>query len=501
MQKLLKGSITKKTILVLIIMILCNFVIPNCSRAMDGGVLLDPIKMFISFIGDAAISGVNMCFTGQWIGASDSKATPEGGVTDEWKNNWAEGWGDVIDWPTILVTPEDIFSGKVLGLNVNFLREIGDNYEDVGDNNGDGLDTVRDSLNVSTDNPIGTEGYKSALTKLRAEIAKWYNLIRNLCAAALFCVLIYIGIRMTISSISEERAKYKSMMVNWVVAICLVFFLHYIMAVIMFVTEGAVNIIGSGLDSSSYTVKKPGTDTEERFVIKTPVNIGGNGTGVSDYDEGNRPIAKVYNLMELTRVYVSLENRGLAFAYLLVYLVLVVYTIIFIFKYLKRFMYMAFLTLIAPIIALTYPIDKINDGNAQAFNKWLTEYLFNALLQPLHLLIYMVLIGTAVDLVQVNFIYAIVALMFVSQAEKLLKGFFGLDKSSTAGGAGAFAKGAIASQALSRIKSAGSAAKSLGSKSSGGSGGSGAKSKPRQAKGLDAYVNGKGRKWRLCIHI
>ena len=86
MQKLLKGTITQKIILVLTVAILCNFVIPNYSQA-DAGILLDPIKMFVAFVGDAVISGINMCFTGQWIGASDSKATPASGVdVDEWKN-------------------------------------------------------------------------------------------------------------------------------------------------------------------------------------------------------------------------------------------------------------------------------------------------------------------------------------------------------------------------------------------------------------------------------
>lgn len=297
---------------------------------------------------------------------------------------------------------------------------------------------------------------------------------------------------MVISSVSEEKAKYKSMMVNWVAALCLVFFLHYIMSGIMFITEKAVEIIGNGLSGSSYEIYRPGTDTVENFKIKTPARVGGN-IGAQDYDDSKKPDAKVYNLMELTRVYVNLDDQGLAFAYLLVYLVLVVYTIIFIFKYLKRFMYMAFLTLIAPVIAFTYPIDKIKDGSAQAFNKWLTEYLFNALLQPLHLLIYVVLIGTATDLVKVNFIYAIVALAFINQAEKILREFFGLNKATTTGGSGAFAKGALASQMLSRVKSAGGAAKSLGSKGSGGSGGSGKSSvKPRQAKGLEAYVGANG---------
>ena len=38
------------------------------------------------------------------------------------------------------------------------------------------------------------------------------------------------------------------------------------------------------------------------------------------------------------------------------------------------------------------PIDKLNDGQAQAFNMWLKEFIFNILIQPFHLLIYMVFI-------------------------------------------------------------------------------------------------------------
>ena len=35
---------------------------------------------------------------------------------------------------------------------------------------------------------------------------------------------------------------------------------------------------------------------------------------------------------------------------------------------------MAFLTLIAPFVALMYPLDKVKDGQAQTFNFWCREY-------------------------------------------------------------------------------------------------------------------------------
>ena len=43
----------------------------------------------------------------------------------------------------------------------------------------------------------------------------------------------------------------------------------------------------------------------------------------------------------------------------------------------KRSIKMAFLTLMAPLVTLTYAIDKMGDGKAQAFNSWLKELLEN----------------------------------------------------------------------------------------------------------------------------
>lgn len=49
------------------------------------------------------------------------------------------------------------------------------------------------------------------------------------------------------------------------------------------------------------------------------------------------------------------------------YIMLVGYTIKFTVIYLKRVLNIAFLTLIAPIVAFTYPIDKSIDGKAARF--------------------------------------------------------------------------------------------------------------------------------------
>ena len=101
---------------------------------------------------------------------------------------------------------------------------------------------------------------------------------------------------------------------------------------------------------------------------------------------------------------------------------------------------MAFFTMIAPLVALTYPIDKVGDGKAQAFNMWFKEYTVNAMIQPIHLLLYTALVSSAISLASANPIYAIVAIGFMIPAEKFIKKMFKVE-SETASGIGSFADG------------------------------------------------------------
>ena len=99
--------------------------------------------------------------------------------------------------------------------------------------------------------------------------------------------------------------------------------------------------------------------------------------------------------------------------------------------------------MIAPLVALTYPLDKLGDSKSQAFNIWFKEYLMNAIIQPVHLILYTVLISSAMDLAVKNPLYALVAIGFLIPAEKFIKKLFGFDKAETPSGLGAFAGGAL----------------------------------------------------------
>ena len=236
--------------------------------------------------------------------------------------------------------------------------------------------------------------------------------LRNFAIVGLLCVLVYVGIRMVISSTASDKAKYKQMLMDWLVALCLLFVLHYIMAFTITLTETFSDAISGG-----------------KIYNPIPVRIthGGSMFGITGDITFNT------DLMGLVRLKSQYDDFTTKITFLIFYIALIVYTVKFTWVYMKRSITMMFLTIMAPIVALTYPIDKLNDGKAQAFNMWLKEYIFTALLQPFHLIIYTVLLGSAMDIAVKNPIYAIMVLAFIGPAEKMLRKFFGFDKASTPG--------------------------------------------------------------------
>ncbi len=244
----------------------------------------------------------------------------------------------------------------------------------------------------------------STFGKLRTNIASWYYGIRNLAVVILLVVLIYVGIRMAISTVAEEEAKYKTMLKDWFVALVLVFMLHIIIIATIYVN----NEIVRALDPA-------GTGGE--LQANTLVNYQGS-------------------LLEKTWSLGYSWTYGLATGIL--YSVLAGVSFGFLVMYIKRMITIAFLTLIAPIITITYPIDKMGDGKSQALNNWLKEFMFNVLIQPFHCLLYLIFVSSALEMLNGTLaggIFAIITVIFVYQAEGIIRKIFGFGGASTLGNA------------------------------------------------------------------
>lgn len=312
----------------------------------------------------------------------------------------------------IYISPETIIKGKFLSLNANIFEDIqpgsGDYYDsgDVGGGNGKIL---------------------AARTNLRKTISGWYYALRNLALVALLSILVYVGIRMVLTSVSQDKAKYKGMLVDWLVAICLLFVLHFIMIVTLNVTSTITNAIGTKGNNLNL-LQKPSE------IVTGVLESGYDTMEWTDPDDG-----EVYTTADV-------------FVQELIIFVIILYTGIFLWKYLKRMITIIFLVLLAPISCITYPIDKIGDGKAQAFNTWLQEFIYNVIIQPFHLLIYIVLVSSAIDLANSNIIYTICCFSVIIPAEKFIKQMFGF-RDQLGSPLGTFAGGALFSKVLDSFKS------------------------------------------------
>ena len=461
-----KKGFLQKTIIVILMVLCVNFIVPTYSSADIGGAIFDPISDLLASIGDAVVNLLQRCMTGDWgagfklqggflVDADDyfgnESDYPQLDTTggdqytetidpDSKDDGFTKGWlglGEDYYIPVATYSPEQIFSGKVPGLDVNFIHP--NKYYDKDGNELYVKNIVTGEIKKDKDgNPIPV----SSAAQLQKTIASWYVALRNLAVVGLLSVLVYVGIRIIISSTAATKAKYKQLLMDWVIALCLLFFMHYIMNF----TITMVNSITDAINGS-------GTGS-------VVINVAGKGSFTT-------------NLLGAARFKTQYADFGQKVAYLIMYLALVIYTVIFTWFYLKRLLMMAFLTLVAPLVALTYPIDKIQDGKAQAFNSWIREYIFNALIQPFHLIIYMVFVGTAMDLASTNIIYMIAALGFILPAEKILRGFFGFNK------AGATLGGLIGGAAIGSYLAKG--AKTLMSGGSSGGGSKGGSPNTKQA--------------------
>lgn len=393
---------------------------------------------------------------------------------------------DITVLPLYSISPEEIFQGNILLFDVNIFNPKEVQYGDVEVTN------ISDGTEVTTSKKayyyVNDEGEKvitskqNSATELKKVVAKWYYTLRNLAIVALMVILVYIGIRILLTSVSTDKAKYKQMLMDWLVALCLVFVLHYIMIFAIELTESVTNIVKKATDKTNYIEVIDNISSHNKDKYEDA--IAGSGVASDDFFDGDT-LYWPTNLIGHARINAQLQDGGANYVgYALCYIVLVMFTVFFTFTYGKRLLYIVFLTVIAPLVAITYPIDKINDGKAQGFDLWLKEYIFNLLIQPLHLLLYTLLITMAFDLAGANIIYTIVAIGFMMPAEKFLRKMFNFEKASTPGVLGGAAGAALVMSGLNSLSHLGG-----GSKNKGGNASESDKNKINYNRGSDSGLN------------
>lgn len=253
--------------------------------------------------------------------------------------------------------------------------------------------------------------------EIRKAVARWFYIVRNISASILLVILIYVGIRMAISTVASEKARYQKMLWDWACSLILIFVLQYLGIFIIKINEAIVEML-NGLIGNDDSLGEAVNDILGQSLY---------GIGISGI---------------------------MAF---LVYLMITIQTLFFFVGYLNRVIKVAFLIIISPLISVTYSIDKMGDGKAQALNNWLKEFVYTILIQPFDCIMYVAFVGAAASLLVVkdggilerlgltgnmnqiaNGTLAILCLKFINDGEKIIRKIFNFqdDNSSTSMAAG-----------------------------------------------------------------
>lgn len=262
---------------------------------------------------------------------------------------------------------EDAVFGKIGLFNVNFFN-FSDSYE------------------LGTENKVivETDGY---IKTIKASVAKFFTITRLIACIISLLILIYVGIRMALASMAEDKAKYKKMLLTWFESALMLFFMQYIISAVLTLGDICSNIIFETKQQSNAT-------SFEYIVIKNTLSV--NAAGFE---------------------YLK---------YCLIYWLLVFIQAKFFLFYGRRMITVGFLILIAPLVTITYPIDKMGDGKAQAFSVWFYELLINVLIQPIHALIYLIFMYTAGDIAKYSVFVAAIFLFSLTKVEKVVLQLFNL---------------------------------------------------------------------------
>lgn len=220
-----------------------------------------------------------------------------------------------------------------------------------------------------------------------------YKTMRELSIAASLFVLIYIGIRMAISTVASQKAKYKDMLVNWAISFALLFVLHYIIVILSQFSIVMLNII------QDFAGKNNINQVEIGIIMGLMKDLSGKSG---------------YNLVTTTLTIGYLTYIQIKFFLL----------------YAKRACEIIFLTSIAPLVTITYSIDKAGDGKAQAFGALVKELTMKVAIQIVHAMAYVLFMMCAAAIAQKAPLVALVFFSGLSRGEKILSNLLNVKSES-----------------------------------------------------------------------
>lgn len=262
---------------------------------------------------------------------------------------------------------------------------------------------------------------------LSKTVNECYSFFNKIAVLVYMVMLVYMGLRIILSSTGQSLSHYKTLFMYWVVGVAILFLYPYAMKYTIKLNDTFVNIISTSTKSDDPNYQEP-----ERNLIATTTT---DSIWKIDFDKnpfsgsGNDYMSSIANDAN--------ESKRLAMSF--AYIILTWQLLILILHYYKRLFMVGFLIAIFPLVAMFYAIDKIGDGKSQAFDHWNKEFMLNVLIQSFHAVVYVFVCGsinvTKSGTTGFDFILIITGTTFLFTGEQIVKGIFSQNSGVKAGAA------------------------------------------------------------------
>ena len=228
-------------------------------------------------------------------------------------------------------------------------------------------------------------------TLIKINVAKWNVIMSAIALILLLGVMIYLAINMALVYAGvrtpQKHANLKNTMINVLISFVMIFILPIILAVIANVNDVMVRLLSQARVGIINSSEAANFEIYVRYANNHLGSFNSAMTGIT-------------------------------------YILLIIIYMRFIIVYLKRFYTLGLLTIVSPLITVTYAVDKLKDDKSQILGKFYREYFYAYFLQPLHCIIYLFYLGGVGAIAVTSPLMGLFLLSMFGRVEKIIKGLF-----------------------------------------------------------------------------
>ena len=246
--------------------------------------------------------------------------------------------------------------------------------------------------NESLNPDIEPTTISSIIDSIKHTVATWFQILRLFSIGLIIVLLIFTGLRLAVADLAIDRARYKEVIKSWLIGLLFIGLLPYIISFINVIYDFFMDILWNAR------------------------------LGLEEMDYGSFESTLFLECLNGTA-----ETGGLrSAAYFIEFLAFVIIDYKFFFKYIKRSFMIFMLVVLSPVVAIIHIFNKIK-GKDGVIGEWVSQYVMNIFMQPLHALLYLIFMFTAANIAIQAPLLGVVFLWVLLRAERIFNVILELD--------------------------------------------------------------------------